>query len=237
MKCIILAAGFGTRLQEVYPNTPKALVPVAGKPIINYLLDNLQDLNMSEILVISNEKFKDQFNEWSQTTTLPVKVISNGVHTNEQRRGSIGDIAYALEHTEDDDMMILGSDNILGFKLSDFMQESDSPRIAVYDVQDLEVAKSYGIVETNDQNIIVNFLEKPENPPSTLASTLVYFFPKDSLQLLQRYISEGHNLDRAGDYIAWLVKNSTVKAYPFEGDWYDIGTPLQLKAANAHFSK
>lgn len=244
MKCIILAAGFGTRLASLYPNTPKALVPVAGKPIIEHILENVAEVQeIDTIYIVTNAVFYEQFTKWQKNVSYekPIKILNDGVKNNEERMGSIGGIIFALEKGNiRDDVLVLGSDNILGFKLSDFVAEfkkSRHPSIAAYDVKDKVLASQYGIIEIDEQNKIIAFEEKPAHPKSTLASTLAYLLPKESLHLLQKYRGYGLRLDRAGDYIAWLAKQQDVRAFVFTGIWFDIGTPEQLKHADQVLSK
>ncbi len=239
MKCLILAAGFGTRLASLYPNTPKQLVPVANRPVIDFMLDKVNQVpEIDEVFLVTNAKFASQFEQWKEKSscTKKLQILNNGVTSNETRRGSIGDILFAKQHFGiHEDLLILGGDNILGFSLKEFVDQFNhqkKPMIAVFDVKDKERAKQLGIVEINDAKKIIDFIEKPPHPKSTLASTLVYMLPKESLALIDKYASYGLPLDRAGDYIAWLTKQRDVQAFPFEGIWFDIGTPEQLREAD-----
>ena len=238
MKALILAAGFGTRLQELYPNTAKPLIPVAGKPIINHILENLNQVEeVDEIYLVINNHYASQFQEWllNNPNHKQITLFNNGVETNENRLGSIGDMQFPITQTNcNDDLMILGGDNILGFKLSDLVKtfnQTRNPIVAAYDVKNKEEAKKYGIIEVNN-NIISTFIEKPAEPKSTLASTLAYIFPKEQLHLMKDYLDQGLSPDRSGDYIAWLLTKTKVNAFIFEGTWFDIGTPDQLKEAS-----
>ena len=86
MKAIILAAGYATRLYPLTLNTPKALLPIANKPILNYITDEIATIDaVDEIVIVSNKKFYNNFVEWKNTydsklkiTVLDIKVIEKG---------------------------------------------------------------------------------------------------------------------------------------------------------------
>jgi len=233
MKCLILAAGFGTRLGDLALDKPKPLLEVAGRPILDYILDKrFDDL---DCYVMSNEKFYETFKKWSWKKN--VEVISNGVKTLETKKGSIGDIYYAIKKLNiNEDLIVIGGDNIFDFSLKNFVSfMPGKTKIALYDVNSKEKAKLYGIVELDKNNKIVNFFEKPQNPSSTLAATLVYFFPKDTLKYIEEYVKLGLSTDKAGDYIAWLSDRVDVFGFVTKKKWFDIGSPESLNEANQKY--
>ncbi|MFQ5621058.1 MAG: NDP-sugar synthase [Candidatus Nanoarchaeia archaeon] len=236
MKALILAAGFGTRLQSIYHDTPKQLISVAGKFIIDYILDNLNNVKeIDEIYIGVNNLYYSKFEAWLKTKNNPkLKLLNNGVNSNEGRLGSVGDIHFIVQQANiADDLMVLGGDNILGFQLTELVStfnKTRQPIVAAYDVNDKEQAKKYGVLEVEGSRI-TEFIEKPKEPKSTLSSTLVYLFPKETVPLIKQYMDAGLPPDRSGYYIAWLLTQTTVNAFIFEGTWFDIGSPDQLKEA------
>ena len=104
--------------------------------------------------------------------------------------------------------------------------------LAVYDVGDRELAKKYGVVDVGEGDRIVGFVEKPEDPPSTLAATAAYLYARPHAALVSTYLDEGNPPDQPGHLIAWLHRREPVYAYRVAGGWYDIGDADQLLEAD-----
>jgi glucose-1-phosphate thymidylyltransferase len=102
----------------------------------------------------------------------------------------------------------------------------------VYDVGDLELIKQYGVVALDGDERVIEFVEKPSDPPSTLAATATYLYHREHLPLVARYLAEGNPPDQPGNLVAWLHKREPVYGYRFTGGWYDIGNPEQLLDAD-----
>jgi glucose-1-phosphate thymidylyltransferase len=243
MKAIILAAGYATRLYPLTLNTPKPLLAVAGKPIVEHIIEKISVLpDISNIYIITNRKFHPHFLEWlsKYDAKMPVEIINDGTMSNDDRLGAIGDIDFAVIWKGiDDDLLAVAGDNLFDFSLSEansFFRKRRSDTIVVYDVKDKELASQYGIVGTNEGKII-DFEEKPKSPKSTLASTGIYFFRKQTLDLIRKYIEQGNNPDKTGSFIEWLYKREEVYTYSTDKNWYDIGTHDQLKIADKNYGK
>lgn len=232
MKALILAAGYGTRLRSIAENTPKPLLPINDKPLINYIIDRIQSLNgLTEIIVISNNKFYDIFLQWAkkQKTKVPIKIINDGTNVPEERLGSIGDIAFALKDAKiNDDILVVGGDNLFDYNIDQYIEFSRSKTgcvtLGLYDIGDITQAHLFGVVELDQQSKVRSFEEKPQKPKSTLIAMCCYYFPKSTLDLVHRYLSEIKKSDTAGDYIRWLHEKSNVYGFKFTGKWYDIGS-------------
>ncbi|MFB6209122.1 MAG: sugar phosphate nucleotidyltransferase [Candidatus Nanohaloarchaea archaeon] len=234
MKAIILAGGHATRLWPVTKNRAKPLLPLGEKPIIEYLMQGMEDLD--EIIISTNEKFEEDFSDFVDDYDHDnARVVVENQDSEEEKPGTIGAIINLIE-TEDleDDLLIVGGDNFFGFdfgELLEFCEESGGPVNVVYDVKDSSIASSFGIVDTDDEKI-VDFEEKPEEPPSTLASTACYFFPEDQVELFNQYdehfkdtdVPEGKYLDEPGRLIEWAHEETDMFAFSFDGEWFDIGT-------------
>ena len=104
--------------------------------------------------------------------------------------------------------------------------------LAVHDVGDRELAKQYGIVDVDAEGRVIAFVEKPEQPPSTLAATATYLYSREHARLVATYLADGNPPDQPGNFIAWLHTRAPVYAYRFEGGWYDIGDLGQLLEAD-----
>ena len=241
MDAIILAAGYATRLYPLTENTPKPLLNVAGKPIIEHIIKKLNDIkSINRIYIVTNEKFEQHFKKWLNgfETEKPIEIINDGTKTNEDRLGALGDVHHVISSRDiNDEVIVVAGDNLFELSLADafnFYKKTKSNVIILHDVKDLELAKHYGIVEVSS-NIVVNFEEKPVSPKSTLASTGIYLFPKKTISLIKKYIAQGNNPDKTGSFIEWLHKRDSVYSFITDKNWYDIGSMEQLKKADKYY--
>lgn len=245
MNVVLLCAGYATRLYPLTLNRPKPLLELAGKPIIEHILSRLKPLSgkIDRVAVVTNAKFHSQFEDWAKKSSFPVgiEVINDGTTSNETRLGAIGDLELTLERDmRSADALVLAGDNVFTFDLASFIKEAESHRpsitVGVSDIKDVTLAKQFGIVKFDEKKRIEFFVEKPQNPPSTMASLALYYFPKESLRLLREYKRQGEQ-DAPGYFISWLCGREPVFAYPFEGTWFDIGTKAGLELANDFFKE
>ncbi len=235
MKAIILAGGHATRLWPITKNRAKPLLPLGEKPIIEYIIEGMTE-EVDEIIISTNEKFASDFENYIQEYDRQnTRVVVENQDSEEEKPGTIGAIINLIE-TENlnDDLLVVGGDNYYSFDIDEFVRfskEKDAPANVVYDVGTKAKATGFGIVDTEETKI-TGFKEKPDEPPSTLASTACYFFPKDQLSLFDEYeehfkqtdVPADQYLDEPGRLIEWAHKKTPMYAYSFEGDWFDIGT-------------
>ena len=150
----------------------------------------------------------------------------------------MGDIHFVINGKNiDDDLIVIAGDNLFESSLVNvvnFFKKRKSNVIVLYDVRDFELAKNYGIVEVNN-NIVINFEEKPLSPKSTLASTGIYLFPRKTKELIKKYVAQGNNLDKTGNFIEWLHKRDKVYSFITDKKWYDIGSIEQLEKADRYY--
>jgi len=242
MKALILAAGYGTRLASVIKDTPKPLIPVGKRPLIDYVVDKLANIkSLDEIVVVSNNKFTPHFQQWATTRSgLSIRVVNDGTNTPEERLGSVGDIRFVWEKEPSlQDWLIIGGDNLFDGDLTHFVDDafSKSPAITIgaYDIHDIKAATKFGIVAVDAKNKVISFQEKPQNPLSTLTAMCLYYFPKQTLLYMAEYLRESTAVDAAGSYIKWLSEKKNVYGFQFSGKWYDIGSIESLEEARANF--
>jgi glucose-1-phosphate thymidylyltransferase len=247
MKVVILAAGYATRLYPLTLTQPKPLLPVAGQPMIEYVLDNLAPIGgLDRIYVVTNAKFAAHFQKWSdeyraKKAKLDFTVVNDGSTDDSNKLGAIGDLHLVLTREKlDDDVIVVAGDNLFGEKLTDFgryCREKRAPVLAVYDVGDLEQIKKYNSITLDGDGRITFFEEKPKNPTSTLTGIALYFYPKATIPKIKQYIAEGNNPDQPGRLIQWLYTREPVYTWKVPGLWFDIGSKETLEEANKIFAK
>jgi glucose-1-phosphate thymidylyltransferase len=231
---LILAAGYATRLRPLTNDTPKQLLPVGGRPMLDWILDKVREVEPDGIHLVTNSRFASQLEEWA--SGKDVHVHDDGTTSNDDRLGAIGDIRFVQERAGlDDDLLVIAGDNLFDFSLRDYrdwVARKGGSAVAVYDVHDRELAKQYGVVGVDDDDRVVTFVEKPADPPSTLAATATYLYRRDHAQLVSVYLAEGNPPDQPGNLIAWLHTRAPVYAYRVPGGWWDIGDHQQLLEAD-----
>ena len=232
MKVLILAAGYGTRLYPYTRNFPKPLLKINKRPIINYLLDKIKELNnISRIIVVTNNRFFKQFQAWKDSLNikLPVSIINDLTSSPEDRLGAIGDMNFVFSKEGFvGDFLIMGGDNLFKGGIFDFIKFAKSKypfvTIGLSDIKDKSQARNYGVVSIDKQNRIIEFYEKPSKPKSSLVAMCLYYFPQGKLRLMKKYLQDPSNSrDAAGKYISWLSAKDKVYGFKFSNFWFDIG--------------
>ncbi|NLE65739.1 MAG: nucleotidyltransferase family protein [Elusimicrobia bacterium] len=244
MKVLILAGGYGTRLYPLITDTPKALLEVAGKTLIDHALDKYVEIKgVEEVLVVTNAKFADQIGSWAaerKGCPFPVRVINDGTHTPEERLGAIGDVLFTLDRVPGKaDWAVIGSDNLFNEGLASFLEAArrNIPAVTIgcYDIGDTSGATKYGVVEIDARGKVLSLEEKPKEPRSSLISMCLYYFPGASLGRMRTFVQETGRTDTTGGYIQWLFSREDVFAHRFGGKWYDIGSLESYQEAQKQF--
>lgn len=228
MKCLILAAGYATRLYPLTENFPKPLLKVQDKTILDWLIDDIDTLGqIDEYVVISNHKFAHHFDEWAASKTQKITVVDDGTSTNETRLGAVRDIQFAIEQLNlDDDMLVMAGDNLLDFSLTSFIEyakeKNTSCIMRYYEPSMAKLVKS-GVVTIDENDKVIRMAEKPSEPESHWCSPAFYYYTREDSKLIQAGIDAGCGVDAPGSYIAWLCTQTDVHAFEMPGSRYDIG--------------
>jgi glucose-1-phosphate thymidylyltransferase len=238
MKAIVLAAGYATRLYPLTETIAKPLLPLAGRPMLDYLLDRVREAHdVDATHVVTNHKFAGDFEQWA-SAHANVVVHDDGTTSEDDRLGAIGDIAFVVRaaQLENDDLLVIAGDNLFDYSLADFVAfwrtKDPASAVVLYDVGDLELVKKYSSVDLDDDDRLTGFTEKPQHPTSTLVATAAYIYHREHVPLLERYLAEGNAPDQPGRFLAWLVPRVPVYGYTAGGEWRDIGDANQLLEAD-----
>ena len=228
MKCLILAAGYATRLYPLTENFPKPLLEVKGKTILDWLIDDIDTLGaVDEYVVISNHKFAHHFDKWAAEKTQKVTVVDDGTSTNETRLGAVKDIQYAIDKLKlDDDMLVIAGDNLLDFSLTEFIKYAKAKKssciMRYYEASEQKLLKC-GVVTIDENDKILEMTEKSPTPATHWCTPPFYFYTREDAKLVRTGIEAGCGVDAPGSYIAWLYKQVDVYAMEMLGNRYDIG--------------
>lgn len=228
MKCLILAAGYATRLYPLTENFPKPLLTVGEKTILDWLIDDIDTIGIvDEYVVISNHKFAHHFDEWAKAKAQKITVVDDGTSSNETRLGAVKDIQFAIDALGiDDDMLVIAGDNVLDFSLTKFIEyagEKKASCIMRYFEPDEAKLHKCGVVEIDGNDLILGMEEKPADPKSNWCCPPFYYYTKKDAKLIEKGIESGCGTDAPGSYIAWLSGETAVYAMEMPGRRYDIG--------------
>lgn len=229
MKCIILAAGYATRLYPLTENFPKPLLPVGGKPILGWLVSDIDSSGeVDEYIVVSNHKFIEHFNSWAQKSKYNITVIDDGTMSNETRLGAVNDIVLAVDKCGiNTDCLVIAGDNVLDFSLCkfiDYAKEKNASCVMRYFESDVNKLKKCGVITLSGSDKIISMKEKPAEPESNWCCPPFYFYKKDDIMKIRDGIAGGCGVDAPGSYPAWLCKRSDVYAMEMPGKRYDVGS-------------
>jgi len=241
MKIIIMAGGYAKRMWPLTENQPKSLLPVAGKPMINHILEKLEGLeHEGKIIISTNSKFGEVFREWERNHPQDFEVVTEPTRSENEKMGTIGAINWLIkENGIDDDLLIVGGDNIFEFKMKDFLsfqRERKAPALALHDLGDIEkVRNKFGVCILDEEGKIAEFQEKPSEPKSALTATCIYYFPREIISHIDEYIAGNNNPDAPGFFTTWLMKRMPVHGFVFKEAWHDIGSFEVYEEVNRKF--
>ena len=245
MKTILLAGGYAKRLWPLTKNRPKSLLPIAGKPIIEYIFDGIEKIEeIKEIYLSTNRKFETNFKEWleSYRSSKEIRLVIEETRDEEEKLGSIGALNFLINRLGlKEDLLIIGGDNLFDFDLNDlidFYKAKKKSVVLLYDMEEKERVKGkYGVLEMDSAFKIINSEEKPKEPNSTLISTACYIFTKEDLALIKDYLASGNTPDAIGFFVSWLCKKSDLYGLIHSGIWFDIGSFDEYERANVVYAE
>ena len=240
MKCLILAAGYATRMYPLTENFPKPLLKVQGRTILDWLIEDMDSLGViDEYVVISNHKFAHHFDVWAKDRPQKITVVDDGTESNETRLGAVRDIQFAIDQCRlDSDMLVIAGDNLLNFSLTKFisyaMEKKTSCIMRYYEAVKEKLSRS-GVATVDENDKIIDMEEKPAQPKSNWCCPPFYYYTREDARLVKKGIEAGCGVDAPGSYIAWLCKQTTVHAMEMPGTRYDIGNMESYEKAQTDY--
>jgi len=241
MKAIVLAAGYATRLYPLTINKAKPLLPIGGRPILDYIIEGIAEIpEVDTVYIVTNTKFYTDFINWRRSlhSNKEIVIIDDGTTDDADKLGAIGDIGLVISKMSiKDDLLVLAGDNLFGFKLKKFTEfyKQSGLSIAVYKYPHKEELPNYGIVELDNSGDVASFQEKPQFPKTNLVAVCLYAIPVSKLGLVHQYLSAGNNKDAPGYYLQWLVKKEKISAFVFHEPWHDIGAPEEYERVKEEY--
>lgn len=242
MNALLLAAGYATRLYPLTLHTPKPLLSVAGKPIADYMVEQLAAIpEIRRLLVVTNHRFAEHFQDWAAKipSRFQIEVVDDGTDTNETRLGAIGDIDFTLkQHPElaSEPLFVLGGDNLVDFQLADMVRDfqargEQASIVCLVREHDPAQLRRSGVATLDEHGRVIGFVEKPAEPPSDLTCPPFYLYPPAALALIPDYLADGESPDAPGNFVAWLHRRAPVYGHVYAEQRYDIGTPESYEEA------
>ena len=243
--CLILAAGYATRMYPLCENFPKPLLEVGSpsvghKTILGWLVDDVHEsCGIGDFVLVSNHRFLDHFTSWTESKKkdagISITVLDDGSTSNDNRLGAVKDIEFAIESLGlSSDLLVLAGDNVLDFSFKGFVSYARSKGttcIMRYHEPNTERLYKCGVVEIDADDRILSMEEKPAEPKSHWCCPPFYYYRKEDLPLVSKGIAEGCGTDAPGSFIAWLCTQTTVHAWEMPAARHDIGSLETYKEA------
>jgi len=232
LKAIILSAGEGSRMRPLTLTKPKTMLPVAGKPIIQYNIESLRDNGITDILLIVRYKEEIVRNYFGDGSDFGVNI---SYKTQKDFLGTANAISYG-EDFIDDSIIVLNGDIILDDEIiheiiKKYNYLSPDTLMLLTEVED---PSAFGVVEIENGNI-KNIVEKPkrEEAPSNLVNAGIYIFNKDIFdKIRETEISERGEYEITDSVSLQIEDNKTVIGHKTSKDWIDVGRPWELIEVN-----
>ena len=232
MKAVILSAGEGSRMRPLTLTKPKTMLPVAGKPIIQYNIEYLRDNGITDILLIVRYKEDIVKNYFKDGKEFGVNII---YETQENFLGTANAISLGRTFIEDS-LIVLNGDIILDpVIISQIIKEYDEKKPdTLMVIKEVEDPSAFGVVEI-ENGFIKNIIEKPkkEEAPSNLINAGVYIFNGDIFNKIDKTEKSSRGEYEITDSLFLQIKDGKkVIGHETTKDWLDIGRPWELIEVN-----
>ena len=232
-RAVVLCAGEGTRLRPLTSLIPKHLMPVAGKPLLGWILDDLAAAGIEDagLVVGLHSRAIREYVQDGSPWRLGASYLPQ-----EQPRGLAHAVNAAREFVGEEPFLVYLGDNVLEARLTEFLsrfEEEQAPAAIL--VTEVDDPRHYGVVEMQGETV-VRLVEKPRDPPSNLAIVGVYAFTSRIFHAIDRIEPSARGEYEITDAIQWLLANEGgVIAHKLAGFWEDAGRPEDLLRVNQFY--
>lgn len=228
MQALVLAAGAGTRLRPLTLDTPKAMIPINGKPMLHVILDQLKSVGVTETVIVVHylkEKIQEYFGA-GEKVGMKLTYVEQ-----KEMRGSADAVRCGAQHITNERFLAIACDSLFPTNhLKALLAVPEQGALTVCKVAD---ARQYGVI-AHDGTRVTRIVEKSASPPTNLANTSIYLFPKSIFEACATIpphpVSKEYLLT---DAIQYLIDRGTAFAFREVSDWLDIGTPEQYAEAQS----
>jgi bifunctional UDP-N-acetylglucosamine pyrophosphorylase/glucosamine-1-phosphate N-acetyltransferase len=228
MKAVVVAAGQGTRMRPLTETRPKPMVPVAGRPLVEHVLDAAAPSVDGLVVVVGYEGDQVREHVGAEHDGVPVEYV-----TQDEQLGTAHAIQQAEPHVEER-FLALNGDVLFDPGLVAGLAEAGAEVDAAMAVMEVENPSSFGVVDTADGRV-TGIVEKPDDPPSNLVNLGLYAFPSAVFDLIADLKPSERGEYEITDALASLVDaGQPVAAVEHDGLWLDVGRPWDLLDANEH---
>jgi len=241
VRAVILAGGYAKRMWPITRNLPKPLLPISGRPAIDYIVEKLLEIDVAKIFVSTNLKFEKQFQTWvAGKHPDKIEIVAERSTSENEKLGATRALAELTHQLPPDDYVILAGDNIFSDSLEAMVVFYGRVRrsvVAIFDAEDSDQARRGSTVSLDRDMRIVSFEEKPTHPTGRIIEACIYILPYPTLLRTEEYLSQGGRSDKPGNFIAWLCKKETVYGFKLRERVWDIGSMEEYEGTQREFPK
>jgi glucose-1-phosphate thymidylyltransferase len=236
MIAVLLCAGFATRLYPLTRDFPKPLLPVAGRPVIDHLMDQIVGLpGIESIHIVTNARFYEHFNRWRRNwqaclalRDITLKIYNDGATANENRLGACADLQLVFRQGgRAGAYLVSAGDNIYLFRIADlwrrFLRKQRHCIVALAE-KDPETLKNTGVPVFGESDRVLGLLEKPDNPSPGWFCPPLYFLRPSAREVLEEFLGAAVQVDAPGHFIDYLCRREPVTAIKLKEKRLDIGS-------------
>lgn len=232
MQAVILSGGSGSRLHPLTAYYPKQLLPVGGKPVLHYVVEDILNAGIKDIIVVTSPQGFRKISDSLQQTFAGRAVFT--MIPQEEPRGLAHAVMLTAGYLNGGPFLLYLGDNLVfpGAAREIVINSTPADGVAVA-VKSVENPSSFGIVEMSAQGQVKRLVEKPEHPRSSLAIMGIYRLPADIFSFISRlsYSARGE-LELTDALQALLEDSRPFSIHNYSGTWFDVGSPERLLAAN-----
>ncbi len=222
-------------------DTPKPLLPVGGRPAIDYVIDKLLEIDVTEIFLTTNLKFEKQFRTWlAERPDAKTEIVTEPSRSESEKLGAVRALGELVHHLPRDDYVIVAGDNIFADSLEAmvaFYRQVRRSVVAIFEAENLSQVRRGSTVSLDQNARILSFEEKPKRPAGRLLGACLYILPFTSLRKAVTYLDHGGGGDDPGNFIAWLCRKEVVYGFRLEKPVWDIGSIEEYERTQRTFGK